>query len=50
MKLREVYDVRSNEETCRFYDRALAQEAVSQEMRMKLDSLQERCRELGIHF
>ncbi|KAK7815753.1 nad(p)h-quinone oxidoreductase subunit t [Quercus suber] len=37
MKLREVYDVLSNEETRRFYDRTLSQEAASLEMRMKLE-------------
>ncbi|KAL0009274.1 hypothetical protein SO802_010776 [Lithocarpus litseifolius] len=37
MKLREVYDVLSNEETRRFYGRTLAQEAASREMRMKLE-------------
>ena len=37
MKLREVYDVLSNEETHRFYDRTLAQEAANREMRMKLE-------------
>ena len=37
VKLREVYDALSNEETRRFYDRTLAQEAASREMRMKLE-------------
>ena len=37
MKIREVYDVLSNEETRRFYDRTLAQEAPSLGMRIKLE-------------
>ncbi|GAB4844804.1 hypothetical protein Ancab_038192 [Ancistrocladus abbreviatus] len=40
MKLREIYDVLSNEESRRFYDWTLAQEAASREaekMRMKLE-------------
>ena len=37
MKLREVYDVLSNEETRRFSDWTLAQAAASREMRMKLE-------------
>ena len=40
MKLREVYDVLSNDETRRFYDWTLAQEAASrkaEKLRMKLE-------------
>lgn len=40
MKLREVYDVLSNEETRRFYDWTLAQEAASRQaekMRVKME-------------
>lgn len=40
MKLREIYDVLSNEERRRFYDWTLAQEAASRQaekMRMKLE-------------
>ncbi|XP_010530162.1 PREDICTED: NAD(P)H-quinone oxidoreductase subunit T, chloroplastic [Tarenaya hassleriana] len=45
MKLREVYDVLSDEESRRFYDWTLAQEAASRQaekMRMKLDDPKER--------
>ncbi|KAB1210883.1 Chaperone protein DnaJ [Morella rubra] len=45
MKLREIYDVLSNEETRRFYDWTLAQEAASRQaekMRMKLEDPYER--------